>query len=72
MGVNNARNVAQLHDLNLCIFGFEMIRKQLTYRLLSREAGITSSSNKRPLLVNLPKSGSIESNAELVIMIYKN
>ncbi len=40
MSLNMAKNVAQLHDLPVCIFGFEMGKEQLTYRLLSMEVGI--------------------------------
>ena len=42
MGMNIAKNVAQLHDLPVCIFNFEMSKEQLTYRLLSMEVGIES------------------------------
>ena len=40
--LNIARNVAQLHDLPVCIFSLEMSKEQLTYRLLSMEVGIES------------------------------
>ena len=32
-----AENVAQLHDLPICMFSLEMSKEQLTYRLLSME-----------------------------------
>ena len=38
-----AKNIAQLHNLPVCIFGFEMSKEQLTYRLISGEVGIESS-----------------------------
>jgi len=58
MGMNLAKNVAQLHDLPVCIFSLEMSKEQLTYRLLSMEVGIESgrlrtgrlSSDEWPLL----------------------
>jgi len=40
ISLNMAKNVAQIHDLPVCIFGFEMSKEQLTYRLLSMEVGI--------------------------------
>ncbi|TGG85842.1 MAG: replicative DNA helicase [Aphanocapsa feldmannii 277cV] len=40
--LNIAKNVAQLHDLPVCIFSLEMTKEQLTYRLLSMEVGIES------------------------------
>ena len=40
--LNLAKNVAQLHDLPVCIFSLEMSKEQLTYRLLSMEVGIES------------------------------
>jgi replicative DNA helicase len=40
--LNIARNVAQLHDLPVCLFSLEMSKEQLTYRLLSMEVGIES------------------------------
>ncbi len=42
ISLNMAKNVAQIHDLPVCIFGFEMSKEQLTYRLLSMEVGIES------------------------------
>ena len=42
MGMNIAKNVAQIHDLPVCIFSLEMSKEQLTYRLLSMEVGIES------------------------------
>ena len=38
--LNMAKNVAQIHDLPVCIFGLEMSKEQYTYRLLSMEVGI--------------------------------
>lgn len=38
--LNLAKNVAQLHDLPVCVFSLEMSKEQLTYRLLSMEVGI--------------------------------
>ena len=43
MALNMAKNVAQLHDLPVCIFGLEMSKECLTYRLLSMEAGVEST-----------------------------
>ncbi|WP_320663621.1 replicative DNA helicase [Prochlorococcus sp. MIT 1223] len=40
--LNLAKNVAQLHDLPVCIFSLEMSKEQLAYRLLSMEVGIES------------------------------
>ncbi len=40
--LNIAKNVAQLHDLPVCVFSLEMSKEQLTYRLLSMEVGIES------------------------------
>tara|TARA_Y100001968_G_scaffold212345_1_gene195493 strand:+ start:66886 stop:68304 length:1419 start_codon:yes stop_codon:yes gene_type:complete len=40
--LNLAKNVAQLHNLPVCIFSLEMSKEQLTYRLLSMEVGIES------------------------------
>ena len=40
--LNIAKNVAQLHDLPVCMFSLEMSKEQLTYRLLSMEVGIES------------------------------
>ena len=37
---NLAKNVAQLHDLPVCLFSLEMSKEQLTYRLLSMGVGI--------------------------------
>ncbi len=41
--LNLAKNVAQLHDLPVCVFSLEMSKEQLTYRLLSMEVGIESA-----------------------------
>ena len=40
--LNIAKNVAELHDLPVCIFSIEMSKEQVTYRLLSSEVGIES------------------------------
>ena len=40
--LNIAKNVAQLHNLPVCVFSLEMSKEQLTYRLLSMEVGIES------------------------------
>ena len=40
--LNIAKNVAQLHQLPVCVFSLEMSKEQLTYRLLSTEVGIES------------------------------
>ncbi|AAQ00879.1 MULTISPECIES: replicative DNA helicase [Prochlorococcus] len=40
--LNLAKNVAQIHDLPICVFSLEMSKEQLTYRLLSMEVGIES------------------------------
>ncbi len=40
--LNLAKNVAQLHELPICVFSLEMSKEQLTYRLLSMEVGIES------------------------------
>ena len=40
MSLNMAKNVAQLHDLPVCIFGLEMSKECYTYRLLSMDIGI--------------------------------
>jgi replicative DNA helicase len=42
VALNIARNVAQLHDLPVCVFSLEMSKEQLTYRLLAMEVGIES------------------------------
>ncbi|KGG17193.1 Replicative DNA helicase [Prochlorococcus sp. MIT 0603] len=42
MGMNLAKNIAQVHDLPVCIFSLEMSKEQLIYRLLSMEVGIES------------------------------
>tara|TARA_Y100001970_G_C14239693_1_gene864115 strand:- start:2611 stop:3993 length:1383 start_codon:yes stop_codon:yes gene_type:complete len=38
--LNLAKNVAQLHNLPVCVFSLEMSKEQITYRLLSMEVGI--------------------------------
>ncbi len=38
--LNIAKNIAQLHDLAVCLFGLEMSKECYTYRLLSMEVGI--------------------------------
>ncbi|MDP7327572.1 MAG: replicative DNA helicase, partial [Prochlorococcaceae cyanobacterium ETNP7_MAG_30] len=43
MVLNLTKNVAQLHNLPVCVFSLEMSKEQLTYRLLSMEVGIESS-----------------------------
>jgi replicative DNA helicase len=40
--LNIAKNVAQLHNLPVCVFSLEMSKEQLTYRLLAMEVGIES------------------------------
>merc|ERR1712005_25586 len=40
IALNLAKNVAQLHDMPVCLFSLEMSKEQLTYRLLSMEVGI--------------------------------
>ncbi|ABX09732.1 replicative DNA helicase [Prochlorococcus marinus] len=40
--LNLAKNVAELHQLPVCVFSLEMSKEQLTYRLLSMEVGIES------------------------------
>ncbi|MFM7435994.1 MAG: replicative DNA helicase, partial [Vulcanococcus sp.] len=40
--LNLAKNVAQLHNLPVCVFSLEMSKEQLTYRLLAMEVGIES------------------------------
>ncbi len=42
LAMNLAKNIAQLHDLPVCIFGFEMSKEQMGYRILSMEVGIES------------------------------
>ena len=48
--LNLAKNVAQLHDLPVCVFSLEMSKEQLTYRLLSMEVGIESGRLRTCLL----------------------
>ena len=43
IGLNIAKNVAQIHNLPVCIFSLEMSKEQLTYRLLAMEVGIEAS-----------------------------
>ena len=43
LALNMAKNVAQLHNLPVCIFDLEMSKEQLTYRLISSEVGIETS-----------------------------
>ena len=38
--LNIAKNVAQLHQMPVCVFSLEMSKEQLTYRLLSIGVGI--------------------------------
>ena len=38
--LNLTKNVAEVHNLPVCIFSLEMSKEQLTYRLLSMEVGI--------------------------------
>ena len=40
IALNMAKNVAEIHELPVCVFGLEMSKQQLTYRLLSMEVGI--------------------------------
>ncbi len=40
LALNIAKNVSQIHQLPVCIFGLEMSKEQYTYRLLSMEVGI--------------------------------
>ena len=40
MSLNIARNVAELHDLPVCVFSLEMSKEQVTFRLISSEVGI--------------------------------
>ena len=40
MALQMAKNIANLHNLPVCIFSLEMSREQLTYKLLSSEVGI--------------------------------
>lgn len=40
LALQMAKNVAQVHNLPVCVFGLEMSKEQLTYRLLSSEVGI--------------------------------
>ncbi len=42
MGMNLAKNIAQIHELPVCIFSLEMSKEQIAYRLLSMEVGIES------------------------------
>ena len=50
--LNLAKNVAELHDLPVCIFSLEMSKEQLTYRLLSSEVGIESGLLRTGRLAN--------------------
>nr|YP_002049024.1 DnaB helicase:RecA bacterial DNA recombination protein [Paulinella chromatophora]ACB42814.1 DnaB helicase:RecA bacterial DNA recombination protein [Paulinella chromatophora] len=50
--LNIAKNVAQLHQLPVCIFSLEMSKEQLTYRLLSMEIGIESGRLKTGRLIS--------------------
>mgnify|MGYP001377641390 FL=1 len=43
LALNMAKNVAQIHNLPVCVFGLEMSKEQLTYRLISSEVGIETS-----------------------------
>ncbi len=43
LALQMAKNVAQVHNLPVCIFDLEMSKEQLTYRLISNEVGIESS-----------------------------
>jgi hypothetical protein len=63
--LNIAKNVAQLHQLPVCVFSLEMSKEQLTYRLLSMEVGIESGrlrtgrlqQEEWPLLGGHPQPG---------------
>ena len=43
LALNIAKNVAQIHNLPVCVFGLEMSKEQITYRLISSEVGIETS-----------------------------
>ena len=43
LALNIAKNVAQIHNLPVCVFNLEMSKEQLTYRLISSEVGIETS-----------------------------
>jgi len=43
MALQISKNIANLHNLPVCIFSLEMSKEQLTYRLLSSEVGIENS-----------------------------
>tara|TARA_Y100001968_G_scaffold275450_1_gene269188 strand:+ start:779 stop:1702 length:924 start_codon:yes stop_codon:yes gene_type:complete len=42
IALNIAKNVAQIHNLPVCLFGLEMSKEHYTYRLLTMEVGIES------------------------------
>ena len=72
LALNMAKNVAQIHNLPVCIFGLEMSKEQLTYRLISSEVGIETSRLRTGRLQEdeWPDLGmGIESLGELPIFI---
>ena len=42
LSLQMAKNIAQIHSLPVCIFGLEMSKEQMSYRLLAMETGIES------------------------------
>ena len=42
ISLNIARNIAEMHNLPVCIFSPEISKEQMTYRLMSMESGIES------------------------------
>ena len=42
ISLNIARNIAEMHNLPVCIFSPEISKEQITYRLMSMESGIES------------------------------
>ena len=72
LALNMAKNVAQIHNLPVCVFGLEMSKEQLTYRLISSEVGIETSRLRTGRLQEdeWPDLGmGIESLGELPIFI---
>ena len=72
LALNIAKNVAEIHQLPVCVFGLEMCKEQLTYRLISSEVGIESSRLRTGRLTEdeWPYLGQgIESLGELPLFI---
>ena len=52
LAIQIAKNIAQVYNLPSCFFGFDMSKEEITYKIISMEAGIDARHLKKGLLTS--------------------